>query len=77
MALIRHFKKEPRDKYLTHQEIEARYYVLGEGETKLIQIDTFGRNTREKPGKQSQTIQLDRIGGKALFNILKKEFGFD
>jgi hypothetical protein len=76
MALIRHFKKELRDKYQTHHEIEAKYYVLGEGETKLVQIDTFGRNTREKPGKQSQTIQLDRVGGKALFNILKKEFGF-
>jgi DnaJ-class molecular chaperone len=76
MALIRHFKKKPRDKYQTHHEIEAAYYVFGDDETKLIQIDTFGRKTREKPGKQSQTIQLDRIGGKTLFNILKSEFGF-
>jgi hypothetical protein len=36
-----------------------------------------GRKTREFPGKISQTIQLDRVGGQALYKILKKAFDFD
>jgi hypothetical protein len=40
----------------------------------FIQIDTYGREDREIPGKKSQTIQLDREGALALFAILKREF---
>jgi hypothetical protein len=43
----------------------------------LLQIDTYGRETREMPGKKSQTIQLDRDGATALFNILKQEFNLN
>ena len=32
----------------------------------LLQIDTYGRETREIPGKKSQTIQLDRQGASHL-----------
>ena len=41
----------------------------------FIQSDSYGRDTREMPGKKSQTIQLDREGAIALLNILKREFG--
>jgi hypothetical protein len=74
MALIRRFERVDRDQYRTHDEINAKYMVFSREGRKLIQIDTFGRETRDKPGKQSQTIQLDKTGATNLFNILKREF---
>jgi hypothetical protein len=38
------------------------------------EIDTFGRTTREMPGKKSQTIQLDREGAEALYHIIGESF---
>ena len=77
MALIRRFKEKKREKYKTHQPIDANYYILGRDGRKLLQIDTFGRSTRQNPGKQSQTIQLDKAGARSLFNILKRSFDFE
>lgn len=77
MALITRFNRKVREKYQTHQPIEADYYVLGQGKIKMIQIDTKGRKTREKPEKLSQTIQLDHESAKSLYQILKTEFQFD
>lgn len=76
MALIAHFIEQSRERYTTHHPIDATYYVLGDGEAKLLQIDTSGRSDRENPGKLSQTIQLDKSSARALFDIIGKEFGF-
>lgn len=57
-----------------HEEIGATYSVFRNDDKIFIQIDSYGRNTREIPGKKSQTFQLDRTGAEALFTILKREF---
>ncbi|MFG1424764.1 methionyl-tRNA formyltransferase [Roseixanthobacter glucoisosaccharinicivorans] len=76
MALITAFNRQQRDRYTTHKPIEANYFVLGDGEARLIQIDTLGTSDREFPGKLSQTIQLNRDAAEALYSILAREFGF-
>ena len=76
-ALIRSFTSKGRERYSVHDEIEADYFSFERDGRKLLQIDTHGRSTRENPGKQSQTIQLDKEGAAALFQILKNEFHFD
>ncbi len=43
-----------------HDKIDAKYAVFERDGRKFIQIDTFGRDSREIPGKKSQTIQLDK-----------------
>ena len=43
---------------------------------KFIQIDTQGSGERQKPGKQSQTIQLTEKSARELWSILGREFGF-
>lgn len=63
------------DRNSLHEEIDASYSVFERDGRVLLQIDTYGRDTREIPGKKSQTIQLDREGAESLFNILKREFG--
>ncbi|MCB1488206.1 MAG: methionyl-tRNA formyltransferase [Bauldia sp.] len=60
-----------------HDEISATYTVFQYDDRVLVQIDTYGRDTREMPGKKSQTIQLDRQGAEQLFGILKSAFHFD
>ena len=46
------------------------------GNASLLQFDTRGSDAREKPEKQSQTLQLTRESAKELFEILKAEFKF-
>ena len=78
MALITKFNRKPeRERMSTHQGIEADYICIKRPDRVLLQIDTYGRNTRQNPGKQSQTIQLDRNSAAQLFAILKQEFGFE
>ncbi|HLP52242.1 MAG TPA: hypothetical protein VK154_15240 [Chitinophagales bacterium] len=40
----------------------------------MLQIDTYGRSTREVPGKISQSIQLSTKAMAQLKKILEKEF---
>lgn len=37
-----------------------------------MQIDTYGKNDREIPGKESQSIQFDKERTKVLVDLLKK-----
>jgi hypothetical protein len=74
MALIRSFKRKYMERNSLHDEIEATYTTFERDGRVFIQIDSYGRETREMPGKKSQTFQLDREGATALFAILKREF---
>lgn len=42
----------------------------------IVQIDTLGSEEREKPNKQSQTIQMGKESAHQLFLILKETYGF-
>jgi hypothetical protein len=77
MALVRNFRKSELEKNSVHDEIEASYAIFERDERILVQIDTFGRKSRQIPGKKSQTIQLDREGAEHLYKILKTAFRFD
>ena len=59
-----------------HDTVDATYYTHDSDGRKLLQISTFGRPSRDLPGKLSQTIQLDEVAARQLFNILKSTFGF-
>ena len=74
MALISHFERKHMERNSLHDEIEATYTVFEKDSRILLQIDSYGRESREKPGKKSQTIQLDRQGASELFAILRREF---
>jgi len=77
MALIREFEFKPRERNSLHEEISATYSVFEKDGRVLFQIDTYGRPTRDHPGKQSQTIQLDMVGASKLIEILRREFKLD
>jgi hypothetical protein len=77
MALIRRFERKEMERNSLHDEIGASYSVFERDGRVLLQIDSYGREKREIPGKKSQSIQLDRDGAFALFNILRREFHFE
>lgn len=60
-----------------HDEIKATYSAFEFDGRVLFQIDTYGRTTRDIPGKKSQSIQLDREGARQLYDLLKTSFHFN
>lgn len=70
MALIRHLKKSTMDRNSLHGEVEAAYSVFENDGRYILQIDTFGSDEREIPGKKSQTIQFGPEGLSQLRKIL-------
>ena len=44
--------------------------------TPIVQMDTHGSADREKPGKQSQTIQFGREAAQQLHKLFKDTYGF-
>lgn len=72
----RRFDKKDIERNSLHDEIDATYSVFHRDGRVVLQINSYGRATREIPGKLSQTIQLDEEGAKALFEIIKREFDF-
>lgn len=77
MALIRRFERSQMERNSVHDEIDAKYAVFERDGRSFVQIDSFGRDSREIRGKKSQTIQLDRDSGLQLIKILKEAFHVD
>ncbi|NYD80941.1 methionyl-tRNA formyltransferase [Brucella intermedia] len=76
MARLVEFERGQLNRFQLHDPIDAKYYIHEVDGRKLFQLSTFGRSSREMPGKLSQTIQLDENAAKQLYDILKATFGF-
>jgi len=74
MATVREFTVEPLDNARPHDEVEAIVRLVDCGREKFVQIDTYGRPGREKPGKLSQTIRLDQAAFEKLCQVAKSHF---
>ncbi len=77
MAMITRFIEGSMERNSIHDEIEARYTIFERDGRSFVQIDTYGRASREMPEKKSQSIQLDRESGLELIGILKRAFHTD
>ena len=75
MAQIRTFNLAEMQRYQAHHEVDANYYLHERDGRKLLQINTYGRQDREMPGKASQSIQFDEVAAAQLFEIMKAHFG--
>jgi hypothetical protein len=54
--------------------ISAEYFIVSDGKEKLLQINSFGQDDRDIPGKISQTIQLDQATLEMILKIYNREF---
>jgi hypothetical protein len=74
MALIEGFEKSGNEAQRVHGTVRCGYRSFTiEGKT-LIQLDTYGSDEREIPGKISQSLQLDEQGAEELIAILREAF---
>ncbi|QBX36536.1 hypothetical protein E4M02_12825 [Brevundimonas sp. S30B] len=77
MAVIKNFQRSDRQTFkLQPTQVVGFYGTFGDGQTKVLQIDTLGSEARENRQKQSQTFQLDVKSAEQLWRLLEKEFGF-
>ncbi|THK39881.1 methionyl-tRNA formyltransferase [Ensifer sp. MPMI2T] len=76
MARITKFELGAMDRFQLHDEVEAKIFIQDFDGRKLLQVSTYGRNSRQEIGKLSQTFQLDENAARELFDILKNEFSF-
>ena len=53
MALVRTFNRKEIQRPSLHDEITAKYAVVERDGRRLLQIDTYGRPTRDMPEKVS------------------------
>lgn len=80
MPLITKFDPtEPKRKpSVQPTHIPALYKVFedADGFGQIFQIDTLGSPNREKPGAQSQTLQLTRSSAEELWKALGRTYQF-
>ncbi|HWJ73577.1 MAG TPA: methionyl-tRNA formyltransferase [Kaistia sp.] len=74
MALIRKLNAKQMERNSIHGEIGATYTVFETDGRAFVQIDTYGSDDRQMPGKKSQTLQLDESAGRQLVQILRDAF---
>jgi hypothetical protein len=75
MARIVSFKElEAGKRSRPHTEVECGYAIVSVDGQTLLQLDTYGSDEREIPGKVSQSIQLDRSAAERLGQILERAF---
>ncbi len=74
MALIKSFTEKKPERESRHTEAEATWYVGGDGDTKFLQIDTYGSSDRQIAGKVSQSIRLDARAARNLRALIDRAF---
>lgn len=71
---IRNLTKVNKERNTVHEQVYATYTVFDSNGEKYLQIDTYGKATRDNPEKISQSFQFNREAAACLANLLIKEF---
>ena len=67
-------KKLDKEHYSVHEKVVTTYSVFEADGKKYIQFDTYGKSSREIPGKISQSMQLDKDSAICIVDMLRREF---
>jgi hypothetical protein len=74
MAIIREFHHVTSDKSVLHSPVSCGWRAFHAGDVKILQLDTYGSDTRKIPNKVSQSIQLDREAAAELLTLIRDTF---
>jgi hypothetical protein len=74
MATVRDFQIDELNAVRPHEEVDAIVRCIECDGEKLVQIDTYGRATREQPNKLSQTIRLNKSAFEKLMKVGASHF---
>lgn len=73
MGFVTSISHKPLHGRSKHREVECTYCVVASNDgTKLLQLDTYGSERREIPGKKSQTLRFSQEALLELKRILKE-----
>ena len=75
MALISEFQSVPSDRNGTHKPVLCGWRRFNVDDQILLQLDTYGSDERQIPGKVSQSIQIDRKSAATLLKLIRDTFG--
>lgn len=75
MAKIRSFKFRPAAAQAHPTEVDATWAVVGTASDALVQISTYGSDSRQSHPKVSQTMQIDEATAAQLIDVLVNTFG--
>jgi hypothetical protein len=77
MALVTSIEAKAGTGKIQPTQLIAKAKVFhAESGAAIVQIDTTGSDNREKPGKQSQTLQFGEQAAHQLYRILKDTYKF-
>lgn len=72
MALVRQFEQRAIERPSQHRSVRGTYSIIRvEGED-LLQLDTYGSDDREIPGKVSQSLQFGPEARAQLRRLLEQ-----
>jgi hypothetical protein len=74
MALVARFEERPLTPTRLHGRVLCGYNAVDVQGTRVLQLETYGSDDREMPGKVSQVIQLDEAGARELKTIIERAF---
>lgn len=74
MALITRFMELQKERHQVHGVVECGYTIFEDGGTRYLQLDTYGSQERQIPGKTSQSIQLNAESAAQLKTLIEKTF---
>ncbi|MEZ5958278.1 MAG: hypothetical protein R3C27_13825, partial [Hyphomonadaceae bacterium] len=66
--------RKSMERNVVHGAIGATYTPFEANGEKYLQIDTYGSDARDIPGKKSQSVQLNKQSAIELVAILRREF---
>lgn len=71
---IENIERIEKERNVIHDKVYATYTVFEKDNKKFVQIDTYGKDDRENPGKISQSIQVDKKAARCIVRLLIREF---
>ena len=74
MAQVNSFERKSMERNVIHGAISATYAPFEANGEKYLQIDTYGSDSRDIPGKKSQSVQFNKQSAAELIAILRREF---
>ncbi|MCR9220458.1 MAG: methionyl-tRNA formyltransferase [Alphaproteobacteria bacterium] len=76
MARVDRLERKQMERNSLHEPATASYTVFGlDGGKKVLQIDSYGSDQRQAPGKKSQSLQFTEETAAELMRILRDEMG--
>ena len=74
MARIVRFFPDPTAGSSAHTEVECGWRIVESPTGRVLQLDTYGSDTRQLKGKKSQSIQIDARAAVELLDLLRSTF---